>query len=426
MTAYRLIRARPSLLAAAVLIAFAGLTVLHAGRARAAFQSFGAPLTTAPTRDTANGADNPGPHPDPRYDAIAIPGGGEVHNAEDLSVWNTRLASGRASAPSGGQITTIRIRGCAIEQGGQTSYGGVDSNYLLFQSLTPDGDGTYAAGPAAGGVLLPWCSDSADPSRGTVSTHTISTYHPIHECVARGGLVAVHDIGGFVPTGGDFYANGVGLDIIGRAGGSATQSYLGYPEPAVLGPAAASGPGFGFGSESGQEVEMQLTEGTGGDAYVACPGGTGDETLESNRILCDYHPPIAPDHRECGAAARARRPPRLARLRFAATRVSTRAGLTVRYTDTRAAVTRLSARHEIFGRRRGARCVSDPTRAEHHDPVCRFWRTETVVRHHDRAGANSVHLATHGLPVGTYQLTLVATLHGRRSPTLVKTFHLVR
>jgi hypothetical protein len=233
-------------------------------------------------------------------------------------------------------------------------------------------------------------------------------------------LVSIHDVGGFVPAGAtspDYYGNGVPLDILGRVQGSSTQSYVGYPQPAVFGPSDPSGTGYGFGSETNLEVEMQVVEGTAGDASIGCPGGSALEAADSNSVTCDVGT-SAYGYPDCYA-------PRLSHLALSRDSVRRGTGLVVAYDDTQAGSTTLAAFKDFFGRRGPSRCVVRPTRAERHNQVCHFWRRAAVFHHRDATGANRARLETSHLAVGTYQLKLVTTHGGRRSNTLVKTFHVL-
>jgi hypothetical protein len=270
---------------ATAIVAAAGSTAAFAGT-----RTFGSTLTTAPTLDTANGA----------YQHNGKATGTEKvippfpHAAEDATVWNTHVSRSSAGAPVGGQVTGVKVEGCAIKDttapgahGRQTSQG-VPVNTILFQTLHRQGASVKATA-TAGNFLMPFCSHSKDPATGAVNTHTVTTFHPVHECVARGDLVGFHDIGGFIPatsSAGPWYPQGVPFDVIARVKGSATGSYVGVV--GVYGPGSPSGPGFGFARESGQELTMQLVEGTGNDAYGLCPGGHASEPATSNTIICDY------------------------------------------------------------------------------------------------------------------------------------------
>jgi hypothetical protein len=270
---------------ATAIVAAAGSTAAFAGT-----RTFGSTLKTAPTLDTANGA----------YQHNGKATGTEKvippfpHAAEDATVWSTRVSRSSAGAPAGGQVTAVKLEGCTIKDttapgahGRQTSQG-VPVNTILFQTLHRQG-ASVTATATAGNFLMPFCSHSNDPAKGAVNTRTVTTFHPVHECVARGDLVGFHDIGGFIPatsSAGPWYPQGVPFDVIARVKGSAMASYVGIT--GVYGPGSPSGPGFGFARESGQELTMQLVEGTGDDAYGLCPGGHASEPATSNKILCDY------------------------------------------------------------------------------------------------------------------------------------------
>src|SRR5207248_3233250 len=97
-----------------------------------------------------------------------------VHDGADIALWNTRVTGGSATAPRGGQVLAFRIRGCAVEDDTapvQLSLG-VPVNTIEFQTLTRQRDGSYKSDVTAGTFRLPFCSDSADPPRGRVSTRT--------------------------------------------------------------------------------------------------------------------------------------------------------------------------------------------------------------------------------------------------------------
>jgi hypothetical protein len=209
----------------------------------------------------------------------------------------------------------------------------------------------------------------------------------------------------------------VPLDILGRVQGSSTQSYVGYPQPAVFGPSDPSGTGYGFGSETNLEVEMQVVEGTAGDASIGCPGGSALEAADSNSVTCDVGT-SAYGHPDCYA-------PRLAHLALSRDSVRRGTGLVVAYDDTQAGSTTLTAFKDFFGRRSRSGCEVRPTRAERHNQVCHFWWRAAVFHHRDATGANRARLVTSHLAVGTYQLKLVTTHGGRRSNTLVKTVHIL-
>ena len=264
---------------------------------------WGSSLSATPTLDTANGAsyltkDQPTTHA-----VLPYP-----HDGADFTVWNTRLAHRSATAPRGGQVRAIRIKGCAIrETTAQTLLSGsTPVNTINFQSLTRQPNGSYKAGATAPGFQMPFCSNSANPASGPVSTSTITTFRPIHLCVAKGDTVSFYDIGGFIPNnaGPAWYPEGVPFRILARAPGSAMDSFADADiSGGVYTPGATPrGANSGWGSESREELLLQVIEGVGADAYGLCPGGTANEPANSNAIVCVYHPPYD-GHRHCGRAA---------------------------------------------------------------------------------------------------------------------------
>lgn len=182
-------------------------------------------------------------------------------------------------------------------------------NQINFQALAPHGGG-YTATAVAAGFRLPFCSNTAHPMHGAVSTRTVTTFHPIHLCVGPGYAVDFYDIGGFIPNpnGPSWYPEGVPFEVMSRVGGSSMDSFADANVASGVYPAGARPAGFnsGWGYESAEELMLQVIEGTGGDAYGLCPGGTADEPLTSNHIICAYHPPYD-RHPRCGREADAAR-----------------------------------------------------------------------------------------------------------------------
>ena len=88
--------------------------------------------------------------------------------------------------------------------------------------------------------------------------------------------------------------------------------------------------------------------------------------------------------------------PRLSGLAFNSGTIAPKAGLTVDYTDAASASTTLKIFHEVFGRKAGGTCDTTPSKAEHSDPVCRFFKQVSVLHHQDVAGHNIVHVTTAG------------------------------
>jgi hypothetical protein len=268
-------------------MALATVLCVVASAARAARVTFGSDLSATPTLDTADGADGSARSPGDEHSIWPDP-----HVAEDLDVWNTALGTGSAGAPTGGQAVQVKVKGCAIkdhhaltERGGQQYSPGPQMpksqqtrvNLILFQVETPRSNGSYTIGPTSKGGLMPFCSHSGDPARGPTSTSTVTSFSPLHLCLARGDIVSFHDIGGVVfgPHGTGWYLQGVPFDVIAPVAGSSMASNDGPSRtPTSYGPVRAPAhSGTGYGLEPGKELMLQVVEGTGRDAYSACPGG---------------------------------------------------------------------------------------------------------------------------------------------------------
>src|SRR5271168_1733723 len=94
----------------AAALAGAALLALPVG-ARAAVTTFGSPLNVAATKDTAENLSYTGTN------AVADGTGAVIHNdhdGADTALWNLTMPHGAQSgAPAGGQITAVRLEGCA-------------------------------------------------------------------------------------------------------------------------------------------------------------------------------------------------------------------------------------------------------------------------------------------------------------------------
>src|SRR5579864_1737619 len=184
---------------------------------------WGSDLSGTPTLDTANGASYASRDQPTRHALNPFP-----HDGADLALWNTHLGAGRTTAPAGGQVLAIRVKGCALEDHSAPSQlsAGVPVNQINFQALSPAGSG-YVPTATAAGFRLPFCSSTAHPRQGRVNTNTITTFHPIHLCVAPGDLVDFYDIGGFIPnpSGPSWYPEGVPFEIIKRVPGASMESF---------------------------------------------------------------------------------------------------------------------------------------------------------------------------------------------------------
>jgi hypothetical protein len=264
---------------------------------------WGSTLSATPTLDTANGASHATRDRPTRRGISPSP-----HDGADLAIWNTLLAHGSATAPRGGQVRAARIKGCALKDTSAPtqSSGGIPVNTINFQTLTRERNGSYRSDITAPGFRMPFCSSSATPTKGRVNTGTITTFQPVHMCIARGDTVGFYDIGGFIPNGNgpSWYPEGVPFEILARAPGSSMASFADadLSNGVYARGARPRGPNSGWGSEPGQELMLQVVEGVGGDAYGLCPGGSADEPASSNKVNCTYRPPYD-GHRHCRTAA---------------------------------------------------------------------------------------------------------------------------
>jgi hypothetical protein len=269
---------------------------------------WGSDLSLTPTLDTANAASHASGDRPTRREITPYP-----HDGADIALWNTQVAHGRSTAPRGGQVRAVRVKGCAIKDNTapfQLSVG-VPVNTINFQTLARQPHGSYKATATAGPFQLPFCSNSAKPASGPISTHSITSFSPIHMCIARGDTVDLDSIGGFIPNaiGPAWYPEGVPLKVLSREKGSSANAFADADiSGGVYAPGARPrGANSGWGVEPGEELMLQPVEGVGGDAYGLCPGGTADEPTSSNKVLCAYRAPYD-GHRRCGReAGRARR-----------------------------------------------------------------------------------------------------------------------
>jgi hypothetical protein len=442
----------------------ASLVVLFgASAAYAGTLTFGSDLSAVPTLDTANGDySNTGDPTGPENALLPNP-----HAAEDATVWNATMPSGSPGAPVGGQVTGVKVEGCAIEDTTAPSQDSVGTpvNTVLFQVLVPqtqpDGSINYTPVATAGNFLMPFCSSSTDPAHGTpVNTSTVTTFSPVHECVSPGDLIAFHDIGGFIPPaggGGPWYPQGTPFEVIASVGGSVMNSYVGFTNAGTYGPnSPPTDANAGFASEPREQIEMQMVESTGGDAYGLCPGGSASEPTDSNQVICDYgtssegHPacdrngnPIAGtgtgngtgtgtgtgtgngSGKGSGTGSHSKSvAPKLSALRLGASSFHAVAGLTVAYSDSVAGHTTLRMLRLVTGKRSGKQCVR-PSRSLRHARSCTLLVQVKRVTHQDTLGANSVRVTNLRLSKGRYRLTATTTLSGRASPTLQTSFRIL-
>ena len=226
----------------------------------AAIMKFGSPLKVAATEDTAQNLHYTGTN------AIQYGTGVTVHtnhDGADTALWNATLpAGGDPTAPEGGQITSIRLEGCAVPAPG----GPAPLTQIHFQDVTPVAGGTHV-NVTSQPVNIPTCGQNG------ASGSTVTSYQPINFCVNKGDYVDFNDEGGFDPA---YYPSGVRYRVIGSVSGATMDSFIadnGTDNGATLADADVS-VSAGFASNAREELMLQATLATGPDATPICPGGT--------------------------------------------------------------------------------------------------------------------------------------------------------
>jgi hypothetical protein len=235
----------------------------------AAVITFGSPLAGPATLDTANNLAYSGSN-------VQLPGSvfHVNHDGADTVLWNTAQV-----APSAGQITSVKLEGCAKQPSGAPP----PLTQFHFQDLVPTADGGATVNVTTQAFDVPVCGQNgADGS-------TVTTYTPTNFCVAPGDYVAFNDEGGFVPSnsGPPPYPAGVPYMVIGAAQGSTMDSFIrnnGVGNGATFSPSDATYHD-GFASNSNEEVLLRATLATGRDATPLCPGGTAGVHHRVERAL---------------------------------------------------------------------------------------------------------------------------------------------
>jgi hypothetical protein len=225
--------------------------------------------------------------------------------------------------------------------------------------------------------------------------------------------------------------------VIALVGGSVMNSYVGFTNASSYGPnSPPTDLNAGFASEPREQLEMQMVESTGGDAYGLCPGGSANEPADSNQVICDYgtssegHPacdrngnPITGTGSGTGSHSKSVAP-KLSALRLSASSFRAAAGVTVGYRNTVAGHTTLRMLRLVAGKRSGKQCVR-PSRSLRHARSCRLLVQVKRAAHQDTLGANSVRVTNLRLSKGRYRLTAPTTPSGRASPTLQTSFRIL-
>ncbi len=237
--------------------------------AGAAVMRFGSPLAVAATKNTATNL---------KYAGTG--GVGHVHHdGADTALWNATMPPGaRSSAPTGGQITAIRLEGCAERAPGGPS----PLTQIHFQALTPMGGGGAHVDVASQAFAIPTCGAP------NATRRTVTSYHPTNFCVSRGDIVDFNDEGGFDPN---HYPSGVPYEVIGTVPGAVMDSFIadnGTNNGATFltTDVAASD---GFARNPHEELLLQSTLATGVDATPLCPGGLyGEPGMPGGKPALDF------------------------------------------------------------------------------------------------------------------------------------------
>ncbi len=257
--------------------------------------TFGSPLAVPAVKDTAydlnySGAD------------VALPGSifHIPHDGADTALWNTVSPGGTPAAPSGGQVVSVRVEGCAR----QPADAPPPLTEIHFQDLVRQPDGGVKVNVTTQAFNLPVCG------QGGASGSTITSYTPTNFCVAAGDYVDFADEGGFVPsnTGPPPYPSGVPYMVIGSVPDATMDSFIrngGINNGETFSPGDSTYHD-GFATNHGEEVMLQATLATGPDASPLCPGGTHGQSKHSSIPLIPIR--ISPqtdgiNHRRIAAVA---------------------------------------------------------------------------------------------------------------------------
>ncbi|HEX3909342.1 MAG TPA: hypothetical protein VHW67_01405 [Solirubrobacteraceae bacterium] len=246
----------------ASLLAIACLLIVPA-TGRADVSTFGSPLNGAATLDTAEDLDYAGT--DTHVPASPEAPTGVVHTyhfGADAALWNVGLANGTPRAPATGQALKVALEGCAVP----AENGPPPLTQIHFQDITPQPDGGAKINLTSQGYDIPVCS------QGGANGSTVTTYEPYNLCVSAGDYVAFNEEGGFVEHS---YQSGVRYRVLASVPGSKADSFIrgGGTNNGDLMSVADTSNMDGFIANSGKELMLRVTLGTGKDATHICPGG---------------------------------------------------------------------------------------------------------------------------------------------------------
>jgi hypothetical protein len=128
----------------------------------------------------------------------------------------------------------------------------------------------------------------------------VTTFQPLHLCVAPGDVAGFYNVGGFIPNnnGPSWYPQGTPFKVMAASvQGSSMDSFADASLAPTSNGAFVYAPGdrpvvnggnqnTGWGQETNQELQLQVIEGVGDDAYGNCPGGDAVEPIDSNAVQC--------------------------------------------------------------------------------------------------------------------------------------------
>jgi hypothetical protein len=185
-------------------------------------------------------------------DLKATPSIVESHGA-DSAFWNVKLGSGGlTTAPVGGQVTEVRVKGIVIpDPTGRRN----PIPMIHFQTLHPQGDGSNKVELSSAPFYVPIGGDR----------ETVSTYRPVNMCLHRGDYLDFNDIGGNEWWWGNY--DGMPFLTFARSPGSATSFYTKNNGTNIN---SQWSPDW---THDGQELLMQMKFATGPNATDICPGG---------------------------------------------------------------------------------------------------------------------------------------------------------
>jgi hypothetical protein len=164
----------------------------------------------------------------------------------DTALWARTIPGRRAGAPATGRVAAIKLKGCAVENGGRPPL-----TQIHFQTLRPGGGSAAKVYLTSGPFNMPVCGHGG-------SGATVTTFHPVNLCAHKGDFVDFNDEGGFAPPA---YPNGVPYQVLAAVAGSTTSTFTG-------GNATNNGSTLAGHSLAGTELLMQMTLATGRAAGV--------------------------------------------------------------------------------------------------------------------------------------------------------------